>query len=102
MEVEALKNRPRLTMWTQEYWHAFQILSGSRIVHQGGVGPIPLSEIVAYMDATYLTDVDERLTFIKMMQALDKVYTNHINQKAKQDRDKQSKLRKANKPTRRR
>lgn len=102
MEVQALNDRPQISMWTQEYWQGFQILSGSRIVHQGGVGPIPLSEIVAYMDATYLTDVDERLTFIKMMQALDKVYTNHINQKAKQDREKQSKLRKAPKPQRRR
>lgn len=102
MEVAALQNRPRVSMWTQEYWNGFQILSGSRIVHQGGVGPIPLSEIVAYMDATYLRDVDERLTFIKMIQSLDKVYVGHINDKAKKDRDKQSKLRKVNKPPRRR
>jgi hypothetical protein len=102
MEVEALKNRPQITMWTQEYWQAFQILSGSRIVHQGGVGPIPLSEMVAYMNAMYITDADERLTFITMIQSLDKVYTQHINHKAKQDRERQSKLQKATKPKRRR
>lgn len=88
MEVDALKNRPRLTMWTLEYWDAFQVLSGSRLVHQGGIGPIPLSEMVAYMDATHLVDVDDRLRFIKMIQALDKVYVKHVNEKAKRESEK--------------
>lgn len=88
MEVDALKNRPRLTMWTIEYWDAYQVLSSSRMVHQGGIGPIPLSEMVAYMDATNLTDVDDRLRFIKMMQALDKVYVSHINERAKRESEK--------------
>lgn len=30
-----------------------------------------------------LDDVDERLKFIKMIQALDNVYVSHINDKAK-------------------
>ena len=91
MEVEALKNRPRLNMWTIEYWEAFQTLSSSRTLHQGGIGPIPLSEMVAYMDATYLIDVDDRLRFITMMQALDKVYVKHINEKAKRDSENRRK-----------
>lgn len=78
-------------MWTREYWDAYQTLSGSRIVHQGGIGPIPLSEMMAYMDATYLTDVDERLKFIKMMQSLDRVYVSHINAKAKSESEKKRK-----------
>lgn len=99
MEVESLKNRPRLTMWTREYWEAYQILSGSRIVHQGGIGPIPLSEMVAYMDATYLLDVDERLKFIMMIQALDNIYVKHVNEKAKQK--SKSSAPKAKRPVRR-
>lgn len=88
MEVDALKNRPRLTMWTTEYWEGYQVLTSSRMVHQGGIGPIPLSEMVAYMDAIDLTDVDDRLRFIRMMQALDKVYVKHINERAKRESEK--------------
>jgi len=83
MEVAALKNRPRLNQWVADYWEAFHVLGGSRIVHQGGVGPIPLTEIVAYMDTVYLRNVDERLKMIKMIQSLDNVYVKHINAKTK-------------------
>ena len=86
IEIDALKNRPRLNQWVTDYWEAFQILGGSRIVHQGGVGPIPLTEIVAYMDATYLRNVDERLKLIRMIQSLDNVYVQHINEKSKKAR----------------
>lgn len=98
MEVQALKERPHVTPWISEYWDAFQILSSSRIVHQGGIGPIPLSEMVAYMDATYLVDVDERLKFIRMMQSLDRVYVTHINSKAKQQSEQRRKASQARKP----
>jgi len=83
LEIDALKNRPKLSRWVTEYWEAFHILGGSRIIHQGGVGPIPLTEIVAYMDAVYLRSVDERLTLIKMIQSLDNVYVKHVNEKSK-------------------
>ena len=95
MEVKALQNRPKLSRWVAGYWDGFQCLSGSRAVTQAGIGPIPISEIVAYMEAIYLRDVDERLKFIKMIQALDTIYVNHINEKAKQKSEaarKQSKL----------
>ena len=82
MKVPALQNRPTLTRWVTEYWEAFQILGSSRTAHQGGIGPIPLSEIVAYMDVVYLRDIDERLTFVTMIQSLDNVYVKHINDKA--------------------
>ena len=94
MEVPALQNRPKLSRWVIEYWEAFQILGNSRIPHQGAIGPIPLTEIVAYMDAIYLRDVDERLRMIKMIQGLDKVYTKHVNDKATRQREFESKKRK--------
>ena len=87
MEVKALENRPILTQWVADYWNGFQILSGSRAIHQGGIGPIPLTEMVAYMEATYLYDVDERLKFITMIQALDSVYVTHINESAKRKQE---------------
>ena len=91
MKVEALENRPVLSPWVTEYWEAYQILSTSRRLHQGGIGPIPLSEIVAYLQAADVRDVDERLTYIKMIQALDLVYVSHINEEAKKKSDAKSK-----------
>lgn len=85
MEVKALQNRPALTQWVTDYWNGFQVISGSRTTHQGGIGPIPLTEIVAYMGAIYLRDVDERLKFIRMIQSLDSVYVTHVNDKAKRN-----------------
>ena len=91
MEVQALQNRPKLTQWVLDYWNGFQVLSGSRATHQGGVGPIPLTEIVAYMEAVYLLDVDERLKTIRMIQSLDSVYVQHVNTKAKRQAESQKK-----------
>lgn len=96
MEVKSLQNRPVLTRWVTEYWEAFQMLSGSRAVHQGGVGSVPLSEIVAYLDAVFLVDVDERLRFIRMIQALDGVYVTHVNEKAKRNAENAKKQAKRN------
>jgi hypothetical protein len=91
VEVQALQNRPSLTQWVLDYWNGFQVLSGSRSIHQGGVGPIPLTEIVAWMEAIYLRDVDERLKTIRMIQSLDSVYVMHVNDKAKRKADSQKK-----------
>lgn len=94
MEVPALQNRPVLSQWVIDYWEAFQILGNSRIPQQGGVGPIPLTEISAYMDVVYLRDVDERLRTVRMIQSLDKVYCRHVNNKAAAAREAEAKKRK--------
>ena len=88
MEVKALKERPRLTPWIIEYWEGFQVLGSSRKTHQGGIGPIPLSEIAVYMDTMAIRDIDERLKFIRMIQSLDRIYVKHINAKAKSEADR--------------
>jgi hypothetical protein len=100
-EIQALQNRPSLSRWVIEYWEAFQILGNSRIPHQGGIGPIPLTEIVAYMDAVYLYDVDERLKMITMIQSLDKVYCKHVNDRAAHQREAEQRKRKSAPPRKR-
>ena len=94
MEVPALKNRPALSQWVIEYWEAFQNLGNSRTMQQGGVGPIPLTEIVAWMDVIYLRDVDERMRTVRMIQSLDKVYCKHVNDRAAAAREAEAKKRK--------
>ena len=75
----ALRNRPRLLPWLLMYYSAFMELTHSRIVHQGGIGYIPLSEYVAYMEMVRIDDIEERELFIKMVKALDSVYVERVN-----------------------
>lgn len=95
-EPEALKNKPRLTPWVADYYKAFQLLSFSRPVGMGGVGAIPISEMVAYFGLAGIHDPDERETFVTMMQALDSTYLTHVNKKSEET------VQKAQRPPRRR
>lgn len=80
-KVDALRNRPRLKAWNLDYYNAFNVLSSSRPSGMGGVGPIPLSEILAYFSIFEIHDPDDRVTYITMMQSLDSVYLSHINKR---------------------
>src|SRR6188508_1017219 len=75
----ALRNRPEPTQWTLSYFHAFNTLSASRPMGMGAVGAIPVSEMHAYFLLFDITDLDERSTYIKMIQALDAVYLRKVN-----------------------
>ena len=79
IEPQALRDRPRLTPWVVEYYSAFQTLSASRPVGMGGVGSIPISEMMAYFELVEIRDPDERLTYVTMTQALDSVYLKHVH-----------------------
>ena len=92
-DPDALKIRPRLRPWVAEYHRAFHTLSASRPVGLGGVGPIPLTELAAYLNLFGVHDYDEREAFIKMIQALDSVYLKHMHEKAEAKKPKSSKQR---------
>lgn len=49
----------------------------------GGVGPIPLTEIEAYLKLYNIVDLDEREYFIKMIKALDSEYISLMNERTK-------------------
>lgn len=59
----------------------------------GGIGPIPLSEIVAYLDMFGVTDIDDREYWIRMIRVLDRVYIDFMNKKVKRERDRAKKSR---------
>ncbi len=101
MDVPALQNRPALNQWVYEYWEAYLALGSSRMVHQGGIGSIPLSEIIAYMSAINLRDIDERLKFIRMIQSLDMVYVTHVNDRANKRAADRKAAAKRNRPRKR-
>lgn len=82
-----LESKPRLERGLEYFYDAFQILTNSRPVGMGAVLPIPLSEIKAYLEITEVRDIEDRVTFIKMMQSLDAVYTNQVNDNLKRNRE---------------
>lgn len=85
-EPPALKDRPRLKPWLAEYMGAFKLLSSSRSVGMGGVGAIPISEMMAYFALSEIFDPDERETYITMMQSLDSAYLKRMNTKSDEQR----------------
>ena len=82
--VAALDSRPILYDHNVVYWRSWLDLRNSR--QSGfGIGHIPVTEVVAYMD---LIDVeqDERLHFLRMVNALDRRFVELANEKAEKDR----------------
>jgi hypothetical protein len=69
----ALRNRPVFRDELRGYWEGFLRLSGSRPPGFSGMAAIPISEIKAYLE---MFPEAEPETFIRLIQALDKVYRN--------------------------
>lgn len=59
-------------------WAAFNALRGSRQVGMS-VGPIPISEMSAYCEATGLTDSLHRMRLMRFVMALDKVERDNVD-----------------------
>ena len=49
------------------------------------VGAIPLSEIVAYLNLHFITDIDERLEYTKWIRFLDGVYLKLNREKSEKE-----------------
>ena len=74
--MKSLESRPELDEGVILFWNAFQMLSPSRSVGMG-VGCIPLSEILAFCDMADVRGVDERIEFVRVIQAMDAVFLKH-------------------------
>lgn len=55
------------------------MLDAGRPTMQGAVRPIPLSEIMAYMEMFKIVGVEERTTLVMMIRSLDSIYVEHMN-----------------------
>lgn len=91
---EALANRPRPTEWTAEYYAGFMLIIDSRSTGMGGVGSVPLSEVVALLDVLQVDDQDDRELWARMMRVLDNVYVKHYSDKQKAEQERASLQRK--------
>jgi len=86
-DVEPIVNRPRLLPHQYGYWEAFQFLQTSRPVGFGGIGYIPLSEILAYCLHYGITDYEERNDLIHCVKALDIEYVNIVSKQHEEERE---------------
>lgn len=66
----ALENKPVLPYYLREYYQAFHMLNGSRRLGMVA-GPIPFSEILAYLQIYPTHDVD---LFVYLIFAMDAGY----------------------------
>jgi len=74
-----------------EYYEAFAHLTTSRQVVMGGIGGIPVSQVESYLNLRGIKDIDERLTFLKLVTALDVVYLEHHRETYKQQQESSKK-----------
>jgi hypothetical protein len=84
----ALLNRPVLTTWVQEYWRAYLLLESSRQLSMSGAGPIPISEILAYVTLLEIDGIEEREKYVIMVSAMDAVYLEHMQAKQQAEKGK--------------
>ena len=84
----ALLNKPKLSLWAAPYWTAYWDLDSSRQLGGTGAGPIPMSEIEAYLRLKNITDLDERGCYITMIRALDSVYLKHMAEQREAERNR--------------
>ena len=78
------------------YWDAYHDLTSSRQIGMD-IAAIPVSEITAYLDFIGLTDDDDRMDYLKIIQGIDAEYLEHHAETRKREQQKA----KGKKPSRR-
>jgi hypothetical protein len=86
--VPSLEEQPELLSSGEQYWEAFWALISTRPIGFG-VGPIPFTAIVSYMNEIGLSDPDDREDMRKFVQFLDLRYLEYLQEK--RDRESKSK-----------
>jgi hypothetical protein len=81
--IKALENMPRMIPYLSEFMEAFDLLSASRSITFGGVGPIPLSEVLHYLQWSGVEGFEEQKRWIRLLQALDGEYIRLANKRSK-------------------
>jgi len=81
-QVEALETKPTLYLDLINDYRAFIVLSASRSISMAE-GPIPLSEIYAYMQIFEINKYDQRKLFLKRIRFMDKIYLDFVHKDEK-------------------
>lgn len=77
----ALDQRVTLRDDCAGYRETFRVLENSRQYNPAGLQPITISEVNALLDLARVTDVDERMKLLRLVQAMDDVAMAHYSKR---------------------
>lgn len=75
--------RPALRSECIDYYDAFRYLGASRMWSQVGPLPISVSDIAAFLFLNNITNPDERMKYLRLVQAMDRVELKFLQEKTK-------------------
>ena len=75
-----MEDMPELYLDSVCFWEAFQYLNTSRELGFNE-GYIKCSEVLAYLQINYITDLEERQDYMNFIQVLDQHYINRKQEK---------------------
>ena len=79
-----MKNRPRLKPADVPYYEAFSALNSARPVGASGNEPIPVSEVLAYLQLVGIASPDERSKYLRLIQKMDATYKAYVAERTPQ------------------
>jgi hypothetical protein len=78
--LPALSDMPKLIDHLRPIWEAFWMLSGSRSAGFG-LGPIPLRDILTYLEWQDIVSKDEQERWVHYLKAMDNEFLQIANKK---------------------
>lgn len=80
---KAILDRPKLMQHDRYYLECYYDLAAARRYNQAGIQPIPVADIVAYLDLCGIDQTAERYRMFQTVRRLDGAYLRHVMQKVK-------------------
>jgi len=84
MTPKALLDRPRIVQYDRYYLDTYYDLAAARCYNQAGIQPIPVVDIVAYMNLVGVAESSERYRIFQAVRSLDAAYLKHVMEKKSQ------------------
>lgn len=79
---EFLRDAPQIEEGLDLHWDAFSVLTTTRQIGQGVMGPIPWDKIMDYA-SKYDLDEEQGERMVAYIRAMDTVYLDHFHKKLK-------------------
>ncbi len=77
--------QPEVPEHLAHVWAAFQVLTTSRQIGFGAVGPLAYRDMLLYLDESGIGDKDERDDMLYLLREMDAEYLRHVNAKESGD-----------------
>lgn len=79
---KALEEQPEVDPALAHIYEAFHLLSAGRPVTGFGAGPIPATEIFAYLDFLGIRERDAREEIFRLLRMMDAYYLEHVSRQS--------------------